>query len=469
IITKNIKDESGNFIIDKELMKAVAEATGQDINRITMIPVIFPYIKPDLNLQTWLRSFENGKPFCRGNGEIAERWEEGKSYTVSCPCERYDLPDNDPRKCKIYARLNVIIRDAKQFGGVWVFHTTGQRSVLSLISQLSYFSEQLQGYLSHYVFLLMLNQERVITPDGNISTVYYVNIVYDPDYDTIENTPLHKFITKSMQLQALPEIKERIKQEEKMLEWMPATILAEEETNIEDIQKEFFPDEEVRKIISEITEKEEEEIDNDELAEAEVIESETQTIQTKTAEQSRQQIKREISQGEKTEKVSTVEEIEQEEKARPINEGQLNIIKNNFKNDLSEKTIAKLHTLTFKQGAIILGLLQQKKKDEALALLREWLEDVDTKSSENKKPPTSEENKVPPENKEVREVKTEENTAKATQVTQHAKQELSKEGQQNPATTTQDKDHIINLLKQYKIDIKDLYKDEVLPDPNLDI
>lgn len=380
IITKNIKDESGNFIIDKELMKAVARATGQDVNHITMIPIIFPYIKPDLNLQTWLRSFENGKPYCRGNGEVAERWEEGKSFTVACPCERYELPDNDPRKCKIYARLNVIIRDAKQFGGVWVFHTTGQRSVLSLISQMSYFSEQLQGYLSHYVFLLMLNQERVVTPEGNISTIYYVNIVYDPDFDTIENTPLHKFITKSMQLQALPEIKERIRQEEKMLEWMPATILAEEETNIEDIQKEFFPDEEVRQIISEITEKgNEEELTVEET----VTEQETlQAIQEEPVQTKPQKIShnkpQEALQQEKTETIT-------EESERTINDSQMSVIRNIFKHDLSEKALAKLHTLTFRQGATVLTLLQQKKREEALVLLREWLEDQ-SKDQDNKSP-----------------------------------------------------------------------------------
>ncbi|MEM4140965.1 MAG: hypothetical protein QXG36_07665, partial [Nitrososphaeria archaeon] len=450
--------------------------TGQNINHITMIPVIFPYIKPDFNLQTWLRSFENGKPYCRGNGEIAERWEEGKSFTVACPCERYELPDNDPRKCKIYARLNVIIRDAKQFGGVWTFHTTGQRSVLSLISQMSYFSEQLQGYLSHYVFLLMLNQERVVTPEGNISTIYYVNIVYDPDFDTIENTPLHKFITKSMQLQALPEIKERIKQEEKMLEWMPATILAEEETNIEDIQKEFFPDEEVRQIISEITEKGDEE----ELTVSETItEQETpQAVQEEPVQTKPQKTSYSKPQEAKTEAIT-------EESERTINDSQMSVIKNIFKHDLSEKALAKLHTLTFRQGATVLTLLQQKKKEEALNLLQEWLEnqsnDQEDKSPDREPTLLAEEPKAEkPTAKEKEEPVL--NTTKVTQPLQQTQEKIQKDAKKEPSGSFNsvaldieelknlDDKSLINLLKQHQVNIKELFNDEsVLPDLELDI
>lgn len=480
IITKNIKDESGNFIVDKELMKAVAKATGQDVNHITMIPIIFPYIKPDLNLQTWLRSFENGKPYCRGNGEIAERWEEGKSFTVACPCERYELPDNDSRKCKIYARLNVIIRDAKQFGGVWVFHTTGQRSVLSLISQMSYFSEQLQGYLSHYVFLLMLNQERVVTPEGNISTIYYVNIVYDPDFDTIENTPLHKFITKSIQLQALPEIKERIKQEEKMLEWMPATILAEEETNIEDIQKEFFPDEEVRQIISEITEKSDEEelTENETITEQETPQAiQEEPVQIKPQKTSYSKPQEALQQG-KTETII-------EESERTINDSQMSVIKNIFKHDLSEKALAKLHTLTFRQGATILTLLQQRKKEEALNLLQEWLEnqskDQGDKNLDREPTPLAEEPKAEKPTAKGKEEPVL-NTAKVTQPLQQTQEKIQKDAKKEPSGSLNsvaldieelkklDDKSLINLLRQHQVDIKELFNDEsVLPDLELDI
>jgi len=340
IITKNIRDESGNFVVDHELMEKIAQKTGQDPNKLTMIPIIFPYIKPELNMQIWLRSFENGKPFCRGNGETGERWEEGRTIKVDCPCERYNLPDGDPRKCKMFARLNVIIREANQFGGVWTFYTTGQRSVLSLFSQLGYFNEQLGGPLSQYVFMLVLNQEKVIMPDGVTRTVPYVHIVYNPEYDNIEDTPIYKFIRKGLQINK-EEIQERIKHEEKMLEWMPQVILEEEEKHIDEIQEEFFPTEEAREILEQIEEKDEE---KDKEKDSEV----------------------------KPETKPAVEE----KQVKMSNPAQVQIIQRELsKLDFEDKEyyLSKLDELTYEQAAKVISLLKLKNHRDAILLLKEFI------------------------------------------------------------------------------------------------
>ncbi|MEM4959136.1 MAG: hypothetical protein QXX12_04590, partial [Nanopusillaceae archaeon] len=180
----------------------------------------------------------------------------------------------------------------------------------------------------------------------------------------------------------------------------------------------------------------------------------------------------EALQQEKTE--TTIEESE-----RTINDSQMSVIRNVFKNDLSEKALAKLHTLTFRQGAAVLSLLQQKKKEEALKLLREWLEDQDkdqdNKNSDKNPPILAEKPKVEKEEPAKDVVKTTTTQPK----TQERNQKDTKMGLLGSSDTNTfnldelkklDDKSLINLLRQHQVDIKELFNDEsILPDTELDI
>lgn len=247
IITKNIRDENKKYIYDFELMKKVASLTNQDPNKLTQIPIIFPFETPELNFQIWFMCYKDKGIFCRGDGKIALR---GQEY-VECPCERYNYPENHPERCRLYGRLHCFIKGANQFGGVWVFRTRSIRTIETLWRQMKQFYT-ITGGLSGFVFILNLNQESVALPTGQTHRIYTVSLLYDPRYDDLQDSPLGKLIEKAKMMKEKKVL--RVEEEKKMLEWYATHVLEEEEKLAKEIQEEFFPEPEVQEIAKEVLE-----------------------------------------------------------------------------------------------------------------------------------------------------------------------------------------------------------------------
>lgn len=349
VITKNVRDESGNFVPDVELMKKVASITNQSPDKLLQIPVVFPFEMPELNFQIWLICFSEGKLLCKGDGSSAIRFQQdGTSIMMSCPCERLNYPEDTPGKCKAYGRLNCFIKGAPHFGGVWVFRTTSLRTIETIWRQMKQFFS-ITGGLSGFVFLLNLNQEKVLLK-STTRTIYTVSLLYDPSYDDLSDSPLGRLFEKGKIRRE--RIAEKLEEERKMLSWYSSAILEEEEKAEKDIQEEFFPKSEIQEIIKAVEEENVEE----------------------------------------THESSTGEEPE-EVKIKPANPAQINIIRRELGKYLAQEGInpdedpylSDMEFLSFDEAVNIIKMLKNREYAKAYSLLKTGKKTGTTVEDEEKK------------------------------------------------------------------------------------
>ncbi|MFN3698761.1 MAG: hypothetical protein ACK4SU_01020 [Dictyoglomus sp.] len=368
LITKNFKDESGDYAVDYNLMERVASVTGENSERLTKIPIILPFNSPDLNLQIWFLSpdeRQEGRLYCKGDGEKALRREGDIFKVVECPCDRLD-----EGKCKWFGRLNCIIRDADFFGGVWVFRTTSSRTVETLWRQMELFKSMF-GTLSGLVFTLTINPEKVFTPNG-FQTIYTVNLLYIPEWDDLRNTVLGKIFERVKKL-SLP--REEIEKEEKIASLMAPVILEEEEKIVEEIQEEFFPK------YSEVSELSQEESQHGE------IQKEAEEVKEEKAIEGLVEPEKQT----KPQKIDFQQRIDFQ-KEKLVSETQINIIKKQLGNYIksqgrdpeSDIYLEKVKDLTFKEATQLINLLREKKERYAYNMLikfiKEKSKDIDSSS-----------------------------------------------------------------------------------------
>lgn len=117
----------------------------------TSLRIRLMYPTPAENLIAFLGAHDGTRWVCRGDGEHALDVERGK---VPCPCPRlkqFDGKYSGPAPkgnapCKPHAQLNMILEDARTFGGFWAFKTTSFESYTNLLKSLQQF-ERLFGRL----------------------------------------------------------------------------------------------------------------------------------------------------------------------------------------------------------------------------------------------------------------------------------------------------------------------------------
>ncbi|MGC9100052.1 MAG: hypothetical protein ACP5HC_02140 [Caldisericum sp.] len=362
IITKTIKGSDGNFLPDTELMETIAKKTNQDPNKLTRIPILFPFNTPRLNFQIWFVSYRDGMLYCRGDGKVAQRYEKGKIEIVECPCERLDYDERNPEKCRPYGRLNCLIRDAKYFGGVWVFRTRSLRSIETILRELEYmYYTMFKGVLSGVVFLLVLNREPVLV-EGKLQYIYTVSLLYDPDEDYLEGTVYDKIRKRIQEEKESEDFKLRTEEEKKMLPLLVNQIIEEETSKIDEIKEEFFPGEEEQILANEINQKihqVEEPVLITEPLDLEVEPESNKTIVEKVVE-------KEETKGETKEEAK--KETKETKKAM-ANQGQVSIIKREFIKNLglaeNDEVLKNLYLLTFEDAAKILGMMRAKEYEKA--------------------------------------------------------------------------------------------------------
>jgi len=374
IITKTVKGEDGNFIPDTELMKIIAEKTGQDPERLTRIPIIFPANIPELNFQIWFACYRNGILYCRGNGQEGRRFEDGKIIQVPCPCERLNYPEEDPERCIPYGRLNCIPKYAKTFGGIWVFRTRSLRSIETLTTQLKYFHKIFGGILSKFVFQLVLNRE-VTLVNQKPQYIYTVSLLYDPDEDNLENTVFYKIFMKVREVKEKENIALTIEHENKILKTYIQDIDKDEgkEEVIQEIKEEFFPEEEEQKMANEFNGK-------IHFAEKELIVTQqhqiTEPVHTTVSDQEEKEIQ--IQNSKNLVSPTTKLQTKGIESAEKINKGQVTIIRRELTRALNlaenDPFLTKIKNLSFKDGIIILRLIREKKYNEAYIKIKELVQ-----------------------------------------------------------------------------------------------
>lgn len=190
IITTMERNEDGNFTHDTALMKAIAEKTGQQADKLTRLPVRLLYNDPELNFATRYAAYAGRTLWCSGNGKEALRQSNtGGGYVgVSCTCERIAAGFNgEGPRCKINGILSVLIDHAAGVGGVWKFRTTSFNSVDGLMGSLSFMAAATGGWLANLPLELVLHKKLVADPKGNQQTIYVVGLEFRGTVDALRD------------------------------------------------------------------------------------------------------------------------------------------------------------------------------------------------------------------------------------------------------------------------------------------
>ncbi len=235
IITTNERDEHGDFRIDEPLMeslkkngRAIKDANGNLIG----IPVRLLYNDIDLNFQTRLAAYIGAKCACSGNGEKA-RTRDGREVKCPCDCLQSDYKGRD--KCKFNGTLTCIIEGTEYFGGCHKFRTTGKNSVQNIIGSMTAIQAATCGTLAFLPLLLMVQPKTTTTPDGSITTVYVVAVVFPGGVDKLQEESLKIHRDKMEYLRNMDQMEHYAR---KQLENTGAVTDDEEK----DIAEEFYPE-----------------------------------------------------------------------------------------------------------------------------------------------------------------------------------------------------------------------------------
>jgi len=133
-ITLTTRDDTGNFIVDKETHDIIGTEPRQ-------LSVMMPYDDVDLNFPTAYVYYKGKKLICIGDAEKAMRGEK------QIKCEPEKCPHAVKGECKISGRLHCILSDAPALGCVAVLRTHSFHSVSNILNGLDSIAENTGGIL----------------------------------------------------------------------------------------------------------------------------------------------------------------------------------------------------------------------------------------------------------------------------------------------------------------------------------
>ena len=242
VVTSLAKDANDNFAPDLELMRVIAERTGQDATRLTRLPVRLLYNDPELNFASRYAAFDGKAVWCAGNGETAQRiGRDGQYQQCKCPCPNLDAkyaasPASGP-KCKIAGMLNVLIDGAPGVGGVWKFRTTSFNSVDGLTASLMFLAGVTGGQLANIPLDLVVGPKQVADPSGKPQTVYVVGLVFRGTVDELRDAGYRSALDQAQAGQRIINIEHEAR---RLLEGPPPTqVFAGEEPA--EVADEYYP------------------------------------------------------------------------------------------------------------------------------------------------------------------------------------------------------------------------------------
>lgn len=182
LITKMVRGDDDNFILDTELHKILGEAP-------KTIPIRLLYDSIDLNFQSRYSMYKGTVVMCSGDGETGHGlMEDGSRDDRPCPCKFADPKNTGRDKCKINGTLSCIIDGAEVVGGVWKFRTTGYNSVVGIMSSLALIKRLTGGVLAGLPLNLVINPKTVANPvNGKAQTIYVVSIEYPGNVNQLKD------------------------------------------------------------------------------------------------------------------------------------------------------------------------------------------------------------------------------------------------------------------------------------------
>lgn len=182
LITTVQRDAAGRLMADKTLMNKLCVEGGPTIPEgpykglpiIKEMPVRLLYDDIDLNFLTRYASYQGNRCTCSGDGEVAQRLNDGKFQEIQCPCQRQDPLYQGNDRCKILGTLQVLIEGTDRIGGVWKFRTTSYNTVTGILSSLAMLKTITGGPLSGIPLLMAVSPKTVTIPSSGQSTIAYV-------------------------------------------------------------------------------------------------------------------------------------------------------------------------------------------------------------------------------------------------------------------------------------------------------
>ncbi|MFH2074813.1 MAG: hypothetical protein ABIJ57_05625 [Pseudomonadota bacterium] len=230
IITGNVRDDSGDYVMDHDLMARIAKQGGivRDENLVG-IPGRLLYNDSDLNFPTRYAKYTGSKCVCHGDGETGHP--SALTKTIKCPCA-----DLEAGACKINGKLHFVIDGSENFGTCHVLRTTSINTVKSILGSMEMIKAATGGLLAFVPLMLMLHPRTTMVPSTGVTvTIYVSSLVFKGGADDLRQKALEMAKEKSEFLTEMAEVEANAR---KLLEYQ---IESEEEQ--EEIAAEFYPEE----------------------------------------------------------------------------------------------------------------------------------------------------------------------------------------------------------------------------------
>ena len=114
------------------LPKALQEVFGDQVKEL---PIMFPVENIEVFFQQWYKRYGYNLLRCKGDGDKAMTWDEGKGgmKTIDCPCDELKPGGN----CRRVAILQFLLPDVPG-AGVWQISTTSRNSIIDINSSVDY-------------------------------------------------------------------------------------------------------------------------------------------------------------------------------------------------------------------------------------------------------------------------------------------------------------------------------------------
>ncbi len=174
VVTTTEKGPDGNFLPNKEIMKALGPNPKE-------LPIRFPFDDIDMNFYTSFQFYKGKKCLCHGDGEYATRYKDGNESRVECnPAEckflQNTINEVDTKdKCKPSGILSCYLPMSSDIGGIFRFRTHSWNSVSGILAALKSYHIETNGILRQIPFKLKLIK-KATAEHGNVSVV---TIVFD--------------------------------------------------------------------------------------------------------------------------------------------------------------------------------------------------------------------------------------------------------------------------------------------------
>jgi hypothetical protein len=229
IVTYKRRGPDGNFEIDAEIMAAIGEPAPKRLR------VFLPYNDPDLNLLVFYAEYSKSRCLCRGNGEVALRYNESTKTYSQTGCAGADCKTYQDKRCKLTGILNVVLANVPRIGGVHVFRTTSFYSITALQSNMAMFSRLTEGNVAGVPLDLVVSPDTKQPSDGQKVTIYTVSLEFAGTMEDMRSKAL-----------ALAEGNREFRSRLALAESNAREIMAEvvdepEDDDAEGVAKEFYP------------------------------------------------------------------------------------------------------------------------------------------------------------------------------------------------------------------------------------